>query len=307
MNLPYFISLILTLSLSLSSFIQGVEEEHKIIYLITSPRSLSTAFVRAMHARNDCIIYHEPCVVPHNMANFSGVPEGWFYEDAFKNYEEVKTDLLQSVAYSHVFVKDMAITCRSFLTSERDFIKDPRVHFVFLVRNPHSCLISYLRKAPNFFDLFLPTFGSQRVFEVFSECARQVFLDVAENSANPPLIIFAEELGSDPERVMRGFCTHVDIPFNPDALSWKDLGSEFTGREEWHESKTPALFQYWHGDAVRSTGFSPLRSFELDDRGEPTFTEIENPDHRTILKEAYLFNLPSYRFFKEATNYHVPQ
>ena len=79
---------------------------------------------------------------------------------------------------------------------------------------------------------------------------------------------------------------------------WEDLGPEFTGLR-WHEGKMTEAFQYWHGGAVRSTCFSPLRTAEVDSVGVPTFEEVENEEDRDACRKAYLHSLPYYLALKE--------
>jgi len=297
----FFVFMMLSLT-----FLLGAEEEHKIIYLIASPRSLSSAFLRSMEARQDCALFHEPSLFIYNKETFKGrLPKGMFYKDTIGDFEELKRAIFEEAAHTHVFIKDIACTCRGFINSSEDLLKDPRVYFIFLVRDPHSILISYNKKNPNFFEILVPRFGFEAVCEIFLEASKKLFLEIQSACTNPPLILFAEELSREPERVMRGFCQHVGIPFKVEALSWKDLGVQFTGQKEWHESKMIELFYHWHGDAIRSTHFSPLRSSQVDENGDPTFEEIENSEQRAVFKEAYLFSLPAYRFFKEATDYHL--
>ena len=68
----------------------------------------------------------------------------------------------------------------------------------------------------------------------------------------------------------------------------------FAGQSEWKDGKKVEFVQHWHGEAISSSRFIPLKAAELDEEGNPTFSEIENEEDRKVCYEAYLYNLPYY-------------
>ena len=53
----------------------------------------------------------------------------------------------------------------------------------------------------------------------------------------------------------------------------------------------------WHGEAMYSTGFRSLTKYDIDENGNPTFIEIQNPEHRKTCQECYQYNMSFYQKF----------
>jgi len=262
-------------------------EPHKIVYLISPPRSLSVGFLRMIEARGDFKIFHEPTISVYHRVNQFIFSQDWFKEGAFQTFDEVKEAIFKE--NSNVFVKEMSFSLREFI--DEDLIKKPNVYFVFLLRNPHHTVISLYNKIGSIVEDFQVATGYQAAYEIFQK--------IVESGARRPLVLFSEELASKPEEVVKTFCDYVEIPFEEKALSWQNLGENFGGHQEWHESKRTDLTQHWHGDAIQSTEFKPLKTYDVDDFGNPTFSEIKDSKDRKECEKTYLRNLPYYLFFKE--------
>ncbi|MBS0606670.1 MAG: hypothetical protein AB7H48_08400 [Parachlamydiales bacterium] len=263
------------------------EEAHKIVYLVSPPRSLSVGFLRMMQARGDFKIYHEPTINAHHLMNQHLFCRDWYREKAFQTFEEVKKAIFKEE--SNVFVKEMSFSLLTFI--DEDLIKNENVYFVFLFRDPHHAIISLYKKIGSIVEDFHDAVGYEAAYEIFQK--------IVENKARRPLILFSEELASKPKEVIVQFCNYVGVPFDENSLTWPSLGENFSGYHEWHECKKTELTQHWHGNAIQSTQFGPLTTYQIDSQGNPTFSEIQDLSDREECKKAYIKALPYYLFFKD--------
>lgn len=150
-----------------------------------------------------------------------------------------------------------------------------------------------------------PTHGTGRLekdknyIQEFAE-----ILDVVKkNNSNKIALIHAEDLYTNPETTMRGFCDTCGIPFSESNLQWEAFGEDFSGNEAWDEPKKKDLVQFWHHDAIRSTCFTKPTQYDVDENG-PTFSEITNEEHRKLCMDAYKETLKHYdsilKFYESA-------
>lgn len=272
------IGLLLSLSLITTTFCTN-----KIVYLISPPRSLSVAFLRMMQSRGDFTIMHEPSQFAFNLSYSPELVQNWFRPHALTSFDQVKTSILKEAEHRHVFVKEMSFAVRDFHTTDFELIQNPNVYFVFLVRSPHHTTISMYTKFKDFFDSLAWQFP-----DVISYKAQyEIFMAVKAHGFNLPYVIRTEDLYTNPQETVQKFCDHVGIAFKPESLEWNDLGASFDGQKEWHEIKHTESIHHWHGDAIRSIGFGKPRSYEVDEHGSPTFSEIANLEHRKICEQVY--------------------
>lgn len=263
---------------------------NKIIYFISTPRSLSTAFMRMMQTRGDFTLFHEPSMYIFLSKLYPEIKKD-FRPTTAQNFDEVQARVYTAAETNNVFVKEMAIVAKELILDQSEFLSDPDIYFVLMVRSPHSIAISFYNKLKEIPPLFADQIGSKTIYELLH--------GLKGKTAHDPYLILTEELYNNPEETIRRFCNHVGIPFDPKSLTWDDLGSDFNGIQEWHESKLVELTQYWHDNAIHSTGFGKPASYKLDSQGQPTFEEITNPKHRQLCIEAYQENLPYYQMLVE--------
>lgn len=275
-------------------------DDHKIIILVSPPRSLSTAFLRMMEARGDFYIMHEPFIKPYwtNMSSSIFSKEQLFRPETLETVEKVKQAILEKSQCSNVFVKEMSFSIRDFLLDDIDLLKQKNVYFVFLLRNPHHVVISFYRKAKMKGEDLSDFIGWIDYKSVYELCNH-----VKKHGANVPILLRSEDLYINSEETIRQFCYAADIIFMPESLSWQDLGASFTGEHEWNDPKYQELVHYWHADAIHSTGFSVPSHYEIDDAGDPTFNEITDEKDRDICKKTYEENVIYYqKFFAKEFN-----
>ena len=263
----------------------------KAIYLISTPRSCSTAFLRMMHTRGDFVIINEPGVQPYYR----------FYKSSgakfLKAFQEVKNKILQKLGnyQKNVFVKEMGYSACKYLSPESDFLKKQNYYTVFLVRNPHHALVSNYKKWPNIVGILDDIMGYRQLYELFKK--------FQQKASNVPIIILAEELTVDSHKVVSQFCQHVGIPFKEESLSWQKMDENFPFEYEWNcHVPTPTQdASNWFDKAMVSNGFKDehLTKYAVDEHGQPTFEEIKNVKHREFYKKLYVDNMPYYKLFLE--------
>lgn len=280
-----FILLLLLFFLSEKSDCIGIEPtKSKAIYLISTPRSCSTAFLRMMHARGDFEVFNEPGVITYFSIHKT---------KKLATYHEVEKSIAQKMIPSqNIFVKELGYAACEYLLPDSDFLKHQDYNVVFLVRNPHNALISHYKKT-NFGvmkNLLQDILSYKKLYELFQE--------FKQKTMKQPWIILSEELVVHPRKILTQFCYHTGIPFKEESLSWQQLGKDFSFKKEWNCDNPPHCASHWHDSAMASTGFeSRVTSYAVDEDGQPTFEEIENLEHRTFYKQLYDENLPYYKLF----------
>jgi len=279
-----------------SCFSGTVFAGHKIVFLISTPRSLSTAFLRAIQARGEVdkqyymSIFNEPFM-----------PVSWWQDEALggynrpeapKTYQMAVDQILTEAERSAVFIKEQSYIVQELLQYDDRLFNNSNVTFAILLRNPHHITISFYKKLGKTFDKFSDLIGQKGCYELWQE--------IKKRTGKSPVIVITEELYQHPYETMHQFCQSVDIPFIPEALQWKSLGSDFEGTQAWHQTKILSATQHWHDDAIMSTGFQKPREYEVDTQGNPTFSEIENPEDREVCKKAYEENMYYYKLILQS-------
>lgn len=293
----YIFLLILTLTSS--------SHPHRIIYLISPPRSLSVAFLRMMDAREDFQIMHEPS--QHAWVLSKGKDHeyatDWFLAEASQSFADVKSQILAKAQQGNVFIKEMSFAIKNFLITDPEWIRNSNIHFVFLLRNPHHSSISFYNKVKHFYGTlsakekhdFIDILGYQACYEIFQA--------VKANSPNKPTIIFSEDLYQYPEETVRTFCHHLDIPFSKECFKWDSLSDDFCGYKEWHKIKHKEHIHHWHGEAIKSSGFKKPTQYLVDEYGGPTFAEISNEKDHDDWIHIYEQNLIFYNLLLSEKTY----
>jgi len=292
-----FLFLIIFFMLASFSLSWGSEGEQKIVYLISGPRALSTVFLRMIESRGDFIVYNEPTIPVYDRVYYSDITEGWFRDDANTTFEEVKRKIFELNKNSDVFVKDMSFSSHEYILNDQDFMKNPSIHYLFLVRNPHHTSISFYKKVRDIFPGMSDLIGLKKLYEEY-EAIRKM-------NPNGVKIIFSEQLYNTPRLTMSALCNHLSIPFSERAFAWKKYDQKFQGHNEWNEQKTGSHIHHWHGRAIQSEQMEKPSSYETDNMGNPSFKEIEDDAHRVEMMSVYRENLIYYKKFINANKDHL--
>ncbi len=228
---------------------------HRISILWAVPRSMSTAFERMMMERGDHVVIDEPFsrryyFGPDKRSNrFAEILPG-------SSAQEVLTSLEAAAEAAPVFVKDMAYHVVDLL--DTDLLR--RFRNSFLIRDPAATLRSLAGHWPDFTD-------EEAGWDALGAAA-----DAVERIGQPLVVVDAEALCRDPAGVVAAWCSAMDLPFVPEALTWQP-----GLRPEWE------LWADWHGATAQAAGFrAPGRPPAPPSESEPR------------LREAYERALPVY-------------
>ncbi len=268
---------------------------NRISYLIANPRASLVEFLRMVGNRGDFKVMHIPANWAYCHAhNYTDIAKGWYREDAPTTYAQAKADILKEVEKAPVFVGENTHTAKDFLEYDKDFIKDPRVQLVFLISNPHRAIIEYYEKKKNYFDK-LPS--SQLSESIGLKDLYKLLEDMKKNGLTLPLIIKSEDLYYTTKEAVQSVCDYLHVPFKEESLHWKDISENFSSFTDlgWYTIELTECSKHWHGDAIKSTGFSEPQAYALDKNHNPTFEEISNPEHRRICMQAYEENIAYYK------------
>ncbi|NGX57287.1 MAG: hypothetical protein K940chlam3_00177 [Chlamydiae bacterium] len=275
----------------------GSEKEHKIVYMNSGPRALSTVFLRMMESRGDFIVYNEPTIPVYDRVHYRELTKEWFREDSYVTFDDVKKTIYDSAKKSHVFIKDMSFSSHDYILEDFSFMSDPRIHFIFLVRNPHHTSISFYRKNGGIVPKTSDLIGLQKLYEEY-ETIRKI-------NSNGVKIIFSEQVYEEPKRTMYAYCDYLKIPFTEKTFKWRKHNEHFNGHNQWNEQKIGTHIHHWHGRAIESEKIGKPSIYEVDEVGNPTFMEISDDDHRSVMKEAYEENLIYYNKFIQVKEDHL--
>ncbi len=232
---------------------------HRIIFMWTVPRSVSTSFERMVSARGDHLVLDEP----FSRSYYYGPDRlsSRYTETLPESSAEQILDRIEKAAVERpVFVKDMAYHAASLLGA--DLLA--RFDNCFLVRDPAATLRSLARRWPDFTD-------DETGWGHLDQAAR-----INDSLGRPRVVVDADLLCDDPPSVVAEWCSRMELPYDARALSW-----EPGMQDDWE------LWGDWHSATARSTGFEPL------DPPPPPPT----PDEPRLY-DAYQLAEPIYRAFR---------
>jgi hypothetical protein len=259
----------------------------KLVITIANPRSCSTLLLRSFGARGDFMVFNEPGlpIYYQGVTNPSKKPT--------LDYSKVLPNVLTQAETNNCFIKDMASSARNYVP-QSEHLKDPSCYVIFLVRDPHHTILSWVKKCG--------IKGSRDSFRMSPEHLSykptyDLYEAVAQQAYNPPYIILAKDLIADPRTTLTKLCDSIDIPFTEACLYWEEVGSVTLFNDICHDKKSDDAILYWHDHAMHSTGFDSTHTYAVDHNGLPTFQEISNAALRAECKRMYHQNLIYYKKF----------
>ncbi|MGD9107919.1 MAG: hypothetical protein PVI75_01985 [Gammaproteobacteria bacterium] len=220
----------------------------KLIGLWGYSRSLSTAFERMMIERGDFEIFHEPFAYYYSKKHkgqqqFNLSPPRIIEQlDNPASYNQIKNLLINSSKSKNTFFKELSFFVSNEFIQDTDFIK--KITNTFIIRDLKKTIISLakLSKKLNFNSLCI---GIREQY--------QIFRAVQEKTGTIPVVIDADDLVNNPEKIIRAYCKAVDIPYLSTALQWKPC---FDSRWE--------IFKIAFQEVGESSGFKKTESTSFD-------------------------------------------
>lgn len=207
-----------------------------IVCLWATPRSVSTAFEKALSRNRAAAVVHEPFT---DCYYFGPDRRSGRYGQQPAKARFVAADawrLVEEPADEFVCVKDLAFQAEPYLT-DADLAG---VGNTFIVRHPKAVLRSLLRLKPDFTD---DEFG-------FTALAR-LYDRVRLATGEVPLVVDGDAFRADPAGVLADYCRHTGLPFDEQMLTWPD------GRiREWQPDEQLSQAK-WHATLEASHGVLP--------------------------------------------------
>lgn len=207
----------------------------------SGPRNISTAMMRAFENRPDCSVVDEPFYGYYLQASGAEHPGREEIIAAMDcDWRRVARELTEGDPGAAVqYQKHMT----HHMLPEVDLGFTTGLLNCFLVREPARMISSYARVRPRFTleDLGLPQ-------------QRDIYRYVAARSENPPLVLDAAEILSNPRAALGRLCAHVGIAFREEMLRWPP------GRRDTDGVWAP----YWYSAVEASTGFEPPPAGEVE-------------------------------------------
>lgn len=233
----------------------------KILAMWAHPRSTSTAFGWMMRQRGDFILSYEPFGVSYYNSE-ERISQRYQHTETQPehNYQAVWNRLKQSAQQQSIFMKDMPTHIKHF--ADEEFLS----HFThtFIIRHPRKALPSIFHHWP---DFTLEEAGYKDLCNFFEK--------VSSEGMNTPVVVDSDDLLQRPAKVVQAYCTAVDIPFMPEALTW----------EPGPRSEVSLINGgTWHEHLRKTQGFK-----ERKDKSD--FVAIESNEH---LMKAYEACMPYY-------------
>ena len=193
--------------------------------LWSAPRARSTAFFRSMVERGDMVAVHEP------FSDLAGLGETDVEGRPFDSPVALLAWLRDQTHDVNVFVKDTPNHRHHELFADRRFLAEAR--HAFLIRRPEEIAASFYAVEPD-----------MRIDSIGLETLHALHTAVRDAGGHGPVVIDSDDLVARPAATMAAYCTAVELPFMPEALTW-----EPGERSEWRRSAR------WHVDVSASSGF----------------------------------------------------
>ncbi len=208
------------------------------IAMWSTPRSISTAMMRAFENRPDTAVVDEPFYASYLACTGIDHPMRETVLAAYPTDWRVVVDTLlgpvpdgQRIFYQkHMAHHLLAQFGRNWIARCRN---------AFLIRSPERVLSSYMEKRH---DVTLADIGVVQQWELFER--------EADRLGKAPPVIEAEDVLSSPREVLSRLCAGLEIPFTEKMLRWP------TGPRASDGIWAPA----WYDAVLRSTGFAPQKT-----------------------------------------------
>ncbi|MDO5622907.1 MAG: hypothetical protein Q4G24_15780 [Paracoccus sp. (in: a-proteobacteria)] len=205
---------------------------NKIIFVWSTPRSLSTAFERCFKDRPDFAIVHEPYAECYHYGPDRGSTR---YGDLQSQHNYTVNEALGRFAQSNfgnVLVKDLTFQASPYVTDDQlaSWVN------VVLLRYPYSVAKSLFNLKPDFND---KEFG-------FSELR-----NIVDRIGYIPTVVEGDLFSRSPEATLRSFCSSTVVIYRTGFTEWND-GSI----KKWSPDEYEA-HEKWHGNLHASTGIRP--------------------------------------------------
>jgi len=229
-----------------------------ILMMWAHPRSFSTAFARAMVARGDHLVVHEPLCTLYDVGEVEVPgPDGAMVRCA--TVENVFRNLRDRASIEPLFVKETTDHRYEEVLHAPELVDG--IRHAFLLREPFATIASHFAVNP-----------CVSRDEIGYEHLHEVFRAVSSRGDYRPLVIDGDRFVAEPEAAIRRFCRWAGIPYRAEAMKWRS-----EARVEWSRTRK------WHRGVDESTEIRRRES-----RYEDT------PDNNAVLRSFLEYHRPFY-------------
>ena len=220
----------------------------KSVFLWTTPRCASTAFEFSISTLPNVKTFHEPFHLPFRQVKPLKFGVDYIHTSQLTpecSYENAVTKILDNRPEREVvFVKEHAKCIRDRF----DILLDKRMlcfTHSFLIRHPIRSILSFYNKDPlNFKEWYeFKEIGFTDLYNLY--CYLNQHLGVS------PIIIEADELLTNPEKMMEGYCNAVGITYKEGMTKWEPNSMD---TPEFRDQKNFSL--KWSETALKSSGLT---------------------------------------------------
>lgn len=267
----------------------STEAENRAVHIISTPRSGSTAFMKALAGALAATIYSEPAVATYAIAHDPNwVPHLGYIEPELTTYEGVESRIIAALKGSSVVVKDVIHTVSGHIQSGNSRLTtNPDVRYVFLVRDPHAAEVSLSKLIGRLPDKPPGLISYKMLYELYI-----YLLGVAVHA---PVIVNADSFFQNFQPELHRLVSSLGASISTSCAIGSDRAQVSTEAviELWHDPSKPETFLDWHGRAAKEQKLVPLPTYEkVNDK--PTFSEID-PAYREGYEKAYFENIVYYQ------------
>jgi hypothetical protein len=207
------------------------------IAMWSGPRNISTAMMRAWGNRSDTFVVDEPFYAFYLNETHAGHPgASEVIAKGEMDWRKVVAQLTGPVPNCAPIFYQKQMTHHLLPAVDRAWLN--KVTSCFLIRDPAEVIASYIKKnhEPSVEDL-----GFLQQAEIFEYVQRR--------TGSVPIVIDAEDVLRDPQRMLRLLCDALGLEFSDAMLSWP------AGRRE-----TDGVWaKHWYAEVESSTSFQPYR------------------------------------------------
>nr|WP_256470337.1 hypothetical protein [Sneathiella marina] len=208
----------------------------------SGPRNISTAMMRSFGNRSDCRGIDEPFYAyylaetglqhPMRDAVIASQPNSWREVISKLNGPPIpETELLYIKHMTHHILPE--IDFENFLSHKN----------CFLIRDPRLVIASYAAKWD---QISTDDIGIKRQLEIFNT--------LQDLSDDTPIVVEAEDILKDPQRMLPELCKLLEIPWQSQMLKWP------AGRRE----EDGVWAEHWYASVNATTGFAPYQAKEVE-------------------------------------------
>lgn len=203
------------------------------IAMWSGPRNISTAMMRSWENRPDCSVVDEPFYAYY--LNETQSPHPLFEEviaSQSSNYDTVSNALSSDPCPTKLqYQKHMT----HHMLDNADLQWTANLKHCFLIRDPHQVVNSYFNSR-----------GVCSAEDIGIIRQAQLFQDISGISGQRIPVVDSNSVLNNPEKILSKLCEALDIPFEPNMLSWPQGSRDSDG----------VWAKHWYHSVNLSTGFA---------------------------------------------------